>query len=320
MRNMAKDRSKPLSAITFHCKQPSCCGSFKAEPVRVVDAPEQEHHPFEYFANCPICGNECEQVYWERNAMKAWVKATGPKTEEGKAATAANLEGHPTPDEALRTRFNAMKHGLNARTATYFPAKPGGYAFCDGCDVDRAHCKSQPACVKQTEIFMLHHAAFEQRNPKHLMGLYSDLHAGTFAVIRQLLQTIVADGVKVEQVVWDRDGDGNVRVAEYFDEEGKRHIIRENMMANPLLKTLGELLSRTGLTLSDMGMTQKIIEAEEDQLGKLVHDQEEQESIAAYRARTLSLLAGMSEKVQRANQLTNSDPKLIEYQQEGGGK
>jgi hypothetical protein len=258
-------------------------------------------------------------VYWEKNAMKAWAKATGPKTEEGKAASAANLDGHPTPDEALRTRFNAMKHGLNARTATYFPSKPDGYAFCAGCDVDRVHCASQPACVKKTELFMLHHAAFDQRNPKHLMGIYADLQASIFAMVQQIIQTIVADGVKVEQVVWDRDSEGNVRVAEYLDEHGERHIIRENMMAHPLFKPLGEMLSRANLSLADMGMTQKVIEAEEDAMGRLEHDQDEQESVAAYRQRTLSLLAGMAEKVQRANKLTEHDPKLIEYQQDGGG-
>jgi hypothetical protein len=316
---MAKDRSNPLSEITFHCKQPSCCQSFKAEPGRVEDAPEQEYHPFRYFANCPRCSAECEQVYWERNAMKAWVKATGPKTPEGLAATSANLDGHPTPDEALRTRFNAMKHGLSARTATYFPSKPDGYAFCSSCDVDRLHCQSQPACVKKTELFMLHHAAFEQRNPKHLMGVYADLQASVLAIVQQIIQTIVADGVKVDQVVWDRDDDGNVRVAEYFDEEGKRHIIRENMMAHPLFKPLGEMLSRANLSLADMGMTQKVIEAEEDQLGRLEHEHEEQEAVQAFRQRTMDLLAGMAEKVQRANQQTNSDPKLIEYQREVGG-
>jgi hypothetical protein len=316
---MAKDRSKPLSEITFHCKQPSCCRSFKAEPGRVEDAPEREHHPFAYFALCQSCGTECEQVYWELNAMKAWSKATGPKTEEGKEATAANLEGHPTKEEALRTRFNAMKHGLNARTATYFPSKPDGYAFCNGCDVDRVHCAAQPACVKKTELFMLHHAAFEQRNPKHLMGIYADLQASIFAVVQQILQTIVADGVKISEVVWDKDENGEVRVSEYIDEKGQRNILRINVQAHPLFKPLGELLSRTGLTLADMGMTQKVIEAEEDALGRLEHAQEEQEVVSEFRQRTMTLLAGMAEKVQRANQQTNSDPKLIEYQQEGGG-
>lgn len=314
---MAQDRSKPLSEITFHCKQSACCRSFKAEPGRVVEAAGQEYHPFVYFANCPTCGNECEQVQWEKNLFKAWRNATGPRTEEGKAATAANLEGHPTPDEALRTRFNAMKHGLSARTATYFPSKPDGYAFCTNCDVDRVHCASQPACVKKTELFMLHHAAFEQRDPKKLMGIYADLQASIFAMVQQIVQTIVADGVKVEQVVWDRDSEGNVRVAEYFDEKGERHIIRENVIAHPLFKPLGELLSRTGLTLADMGMTQKVIEAEEDQLGRIAHDQEETEAVQAYRDRMTALLAGMADKVQRANQQTATDPKLIEYQQGG---
>lgn len=316
---MAKDRSKPQSEITFLCKQPTCCRQFKAEPGRVVDAPEQEHHPFEYFANCPSCGTECEQVYWERNAMKAWVKATGPRTEEGKAATAANLDGHPTKEEALRTRFNAMKHGLNARTANYFPAKPDGYAFCSGCDVDRTYCKSQPACVKQTEIFMLHHAAFEQRNPKHLMGIYADLQASVFAVIQQILRTIVADGVKIEAPQYYVDKETNrLIIAEYIDEDGQRRIIKD-IEAHPLFRPLGEMMSRTGLTLSDMGMTQKVVEAEEDKLGRLEGDQQERESMMAYRDRQMALLGTIAEKVQRANQLTNSDPKLIEYQRDGGG-
>lgn len=314
---MAKDRTKPLSEITFYCKP--CCQSFKAEPGRVEDAPEQEHHPFVYFAPCPLCGEEREQAHWERNLLKAYANATGPKTEEGKAATAANLEGHPTKEESLRTRFNAMKHGLSARTATYFPSKPDGYSFCNGCDVDRVHCAAQPACVKKTELFMLHHAAFDQRNPKHLMGIYADLQASVFAVVQQILQTIVADGVKVEQVVWDKDQDGNVRVAEYIDEKGERHIIRTSVEAHPLFRPLGELLSRTGLTLADMGMTQKVVEAQEDAMGRLDHDQTEQEEVAAFRKRTMDLLAGMAEKVQRANRQTDSDPKLIEYQQEGGG-
>jgi len=62
-----------------------------------------------------------------------------------------------------------------------------------------------------------------------------------------------------------------------------------------------------------------VIEAEEDELGRLKHDQASQEKVDEFRKRTMDLLAGMAEKVQRANQATNNDPKLIEFQQEGGG-
>ncbi|MCW5627162.1 MAG: hypothetical protein KIT73_20765, partial [Burkholderiales bacterium] len=130
------DPSRPLSEVTFSCRQ--CYGgrTFKASPDRVEDAPEDPVHPWRYFAACPQCGAEVEQAQYERALLKAWLNATGPRTAEGKAATAANLEGHPTAEEALRTRFNAMKHGMSARVATYFPAKPDGYAHCSGCEVD----------------------------------------------------------------------------------------------------------------------------------------------------------------------------------------
>jgi hypothetical protein len=311
---MAIDRSKPLAEITFYCAP--CVQSFKAEPGRVEDVAEQKHHPFAYFAACPKCQAECAQVHWERSLLKAWRNATGPKTEEGLAATAANLEGHPTPDEALRTRFNAMKHGLSARTATYFPAKPDGYAFCKTCDVDRVWCKAQPACAKKTELFMLHHAAFEQRNPRVLGGIYADLQASIFAVVQSILQTIIADGVKITTPEWYTDKEGNCIIAEYVDAEGKRRII-PNIEAHPLFRPLGEMLTRTGLSLSDMGMTTKVVEAEETEMGRLAHDQASQEKSDEFRQRTVDLLAAMAAKMTRAHKQTDADPILVEYQQGG---
>jgi hypothetical protein len=313
---MALDRSKPLSTITFYCAADVL--TFKAEPARVVDAPEQEHHPFSYFVLCPKCGVECEQVHWERNLLKAWRNSTGPKTEEGKAVAAANLEGHPTPEEALRTRFNAMKHGLSAKTATYFPAKPDGYAFCSGCDVDRVWCAAQPACAKKTELFMLHHAAFEQRNPRHLMGIYSDLQASIFAVVQEILRTIIADGVKVQQVIWDRDKDGNVRVAEYIDDSGERHILMESAEAHVLFRPLGELLTRAGLSLADMGMTTKVVEAEEDEMGRLAADGTNKESLLEFQRNNSKSIEALRDLVVAAQTRTKQDPVLIEHLAENG--
>lgn len=313
---MAKDRSQPLAEINFHCGP--CSSAFKGEPRRVEDAPENEHHPWRYFGACPKCGAEREQAGWERNLLKAWANATGPKTEGGRAATTANLEGHPTPEEALRTRFNGMKHGLSARTATYFPAKPDGYAFCASCDVDRVWCSNQPACASKTELFMLHHAAFEQRNPKHLMGIYADLQASIFAVLQQILQDIVATGVKIENPKYTVNGDGQVVVAEYIDESGQRRIIKD-VQAHPLFRPLGELLSKTGLSLADMGMTMKAIDDEETELGQLSHERADQQNMEDYRARQVAALEAVAAMVSRAGDKTKHDPILIEYEQEGGG-
>lgn len=313
---MAQDRSKPLTEINFHCAP--CSSAFKGEPSRVEDAPENEHHPWRYFGACPKCGAEREQAGWEKNLLKAWANATGPKTEEGKAATTANLEGHPTPEEALRTRFNGMKHGMSARTATYFPAKPDGYAFCGACDVDRVWCSNQPACATKTELFMLHHAAFEQRNPKHLMGIYSDLQASIFAVLQQILQTIVSDGVKLVSPKYYTTKDGEVLIVEYLDEQGRRRIIND-VNSHPLFRPLGELLSKTGLSLADMGMTMKAIEDEENELGQLSHERADQQNMEDYRARQVAALEAVAAMVSRAGDQTKRDPILIEYEQEGGG-
>jgi len=73
------------------------------------------------------------------------------------------------------------------------------------------------------------------------------------------------------------------------------------------------------LSLSDMGMTQKVLEAEEDEMGKLTHNKIAQEGVDEFRQRTMTLLSGMADNIQRANKQTNDDPILIEYQQEGGG-
>jgi hypothetical protein len=314
---MAKDRSKPLSEVTFYCKP--CVFSFKAEPGRVEDAPERDYHPWAYFANCPKCGNEREQSSNEQNLLKAWSKSTGPRTPEGKAASAANLEGHPTREEALRTRFNAMKHGMFARTASYFPAKPDGYSFCSNCDVDRIWCGQQPACAKQTEIFLMHHAAFEQRDPKMLTTIHADMQASVFAIIQTIIQTIIADGVKFETVIWDRDENDQVRVAEYVDEHGMRRIIRSDLQAHPLLRQLGELLTRTGLSLTDMGMTMKVIEGEESEFGQLNSNTSSPQDLTEFQQKQIDLLAGLRDKVMRANQQTEKDPILLEYQKDAGG-
>lgn len=315
---MAKsDYSRPLTDVTFRCAP--CRRTFSAAPSQVEEYPERDWHPYRYLAACPDCGEDATAAGWWLALLKGWQTATGPRTEAGKAATAANLVGHPTPEEALRTRFNAMKHGLSAKTATYFPARPGGYAFCSSCSVDWDWCHGQPACTKQTQLFMTHHAAFEQRKPEHLRGIYADLQAALFAVLQQILQTIIADGVKIEAPQYYVDKETNkLIVAEWTDENGQRHVIKD-ISAHPLFKPLGELLSRNNLSLADMGMTQKVIDDEEQEFGRLQSQKQAGEDLTLYAQRQAKALEDLRGLMDRANANRERDPVLIEYSQQNGG-
>jgi hypothetical protein len=211
-----------------------------------------------------------------------------------------------------------MKHGLNARVATYFPAKPDGYAACKTCDVDREWCAEQPACAKQTQNFMLHHAAFEQRNPKHLMGIYADLQAAVLAVVQQVLQTIIADGVKIVSPKYWTDVTGKVIIAEYLDERGERHVINE-INAHPLFRPLGELLTRANLNLHDMGMTAKVIDDEDIEFGRLSVASQATTDLATFAAKNAESMAALRDMVDRAQVAARRDPVLIEHQNQQGG-
>ena len=313
---MRKDWSKELERLNFRCGV--CRHAWEAAPDLVEPDDEAAHHPFRYFGDCPSCGAKHQpQAAWERSLLKAHQMATGPKTPEGRAATTANLAGHPTPEEALRTRFNGMKHGLSARTATYFPAKPDGYAFCSGCDVDRDWCAGQPACVKQTELFMLHHAAFEQRDPRVLGRVHSDIHSALIASLQMCLQAVLADGVVIKTPKVQLDKDGNSTTLEFEDQNGHRYPIME-YMANPVFKPIADLITRLGLSLSDLGMTVKAADDEEDELrGRLAlpaGGAGGAEALDAFSARMAGALEKLGHVVTAARDKAAADPTLLEHQ------
>ena len=316
----SRDWSKELDRVDFRCLV--CRHAWDAKPDLVepdVD-PEAAHHPFRYFAACPICGADNQpQVAWARSLLKAHQLSTGPKTPSGQAASAANLDGHPSPEEALRTRFNAMKHGLNARTATYFPAKPDGYTFCARCDVDRYWCAEQPACVKQTELFMLHSAAFEQKNPKALARIHGDLHAALVASLQMCLQAVLGDGVVLKTPKVHVDKDGNCITLSYTDEHGEPRNVME-YMANPAFKPIADLVSRLGLSLTDLGMTIKAQEDEEAGLrGRLGSDHKPAEMLQDFSNRMAAALERMPALVEASRKAAALDPVLLEHEAQTGG-
>lgn len=315
-----RDLSIPLNVVTFRCDD--CEHNFDAVPARVVDCLELVHHPFEYYGICPTCDTEVPQAAHHRNLLKAWANATGPRTALGKAATAQNLAGHPTPEEALRTRFNAMKHGLTAQVAQYFPARPDKYPACSQCEVDRDFCAAQPACVKQTELFMLHHAAFEQKDPKVLQPIFANMQASITALVQQIIQTIIADGVKLEAPAWAiNNKTGDIVIGEYVDAEGNMRTIME-VKAHPLIKSLQEFLSRNNMALSDLGMTPKMIEKEDEGVSGRFGSADETRTLDMdeYMRQQAESMSKLRELTERARLKKETDPVLLEYRNQNGSE
>ena len=283
---MAKNRSDdPLRKVSFVC--PVCRHKFSAQPARVEDAEDRPWHPWAYVAPCPLCKSESDQAQWEVNLLKAHANATGPKTPEGKAASSSNLDGHPTPEEARLTRFNAMKHGLFARTATYFPAKPGSYPQCEGCEhLEDESCVPQRACLKRAELFMRHQVAFETKDPELLMQLRGDTQAAIQALINDMILAIAQDGgPRLISPEWYYDKEGHFHLAGWTDKAtGEFHQISK-YEAHPLLKHLMDFINKNRMTLEDLEMTPKVQTDQDMVQGYLDKQGEEQESADDYRQR-----------------------------------
>jgi len=303
-----------LDEVRFHCLD--CDYRFVAAPARVDDAPEDEWHPWRYFAECPACGREAQQARNERALLKAWARATGPRTPEGLAAAAKNLEGHPTPEEARRTRFNALKHGLTARTATYWPARPGRYPDCDGCEYF-ADCFGATACQKRVDLYFQHHLAFELGDPKLLNEQNADLQANLRAIINLMILDVIKDGATARAPAWYYDKDGGFHLAQYMDESGNPQTITE-LREHPMLKRIGEWVARIGLSLSDMGMTPKAREDSEEVAGYLAGQKQRQENLLEHQSRQTAALEGLAALIERSRRNAERDPVLIEHQQQGG--
>ena len=200
--------------------------------------------------------------------MASFGKHTGPKTEEGKAAVTSNIDGHPTPEEALRTRFNAMKHGLSARVAMFYPSKPGKYDQCVSCDIAHDVCRANPACVKQTELFMRHRIAVEHGDSTMLSGLNADFQANLRAIADNIILSILNKGVAIETPAWFSDKDGGFHLAQFTNEDGELVQLTE-LNAHPLLKFLLELTSKNSLSLEDLALTPKVNDESESIKGFL---------------------------------------------------
>jgi hypothetical protein len=301
--------------LNFHCR--TCGERFEAEPTRIADVADRAWQPHDYFAECR-CGTEAPQAAWELNLAKAWAHATGPRTEAGKAISAANL-----PEETRRTRFNAMKSGVFAKTATYWPAKPGKYPHCETCEHFNKGCnddnhravghRNPPACLKRTELFMNFQVAFETRDPRMLTERMATIQALAWQMVNDMYLQVIQDGVTLKSPKWYYDKDGNFHLAEYTDDAGEKRLIYE-INSHPLLRMIIEFMNRNGMALPDSGMTFKVQDDQETIRGFLDQKGHQQEDALQYQERQAKALEGLQALIQRSQQRVSRDPVLIEHE------
>lgn len=321
---MGKPRTDPLAEVDFRCS--SCGHKWSGEPEATEEAPDQPWHPWVYRGACPSCGGDGRQDPQQRNLLKAWAHATGPRTEAGKKASAANLAGHPTAEEAQITRFNAIKHGLHARVATYFPARPGHYPHCNGCPYRGNECQDRPepghenprACLRRTELYMQHQIAFEEGNPQLLTAKRAETHWLLQALVDDMILAIVSDGgPRMKEPAWYYDKDGGFHLAGFNDEHGEYHQIHE-YKEHPLLRPLIMYIDKIGMTLSDMGMTPKVQDEQDILEGQLAQQDRERQSTDDFQERQTAALEGLAELVENSRKRAAKDPVVLEHQ-EGDG-
>lgn len=309
------DGDQPLESLSFRC--PLCRTRWEGPPDVIEDAPDLPHHPWRYFSDCPRCSQRrVPQCQSERALMRAWASDNKPgaKTDAGRRQCAINLRGDP--EQPRRARFNALKHGAYARTATYFPSRPGEYPHCTGCPYLEDDCERGPEpCKRRTELFFRHHLAFDTADPEVLRPLNSDLQANVRALIDDMILALISDGVALRTPKVGQDKDGAWSTAYSTDPEtGERRLVIE-VNAHPLLRQLGDMLAKNKLSLGDMGMTPQAREDQDDALGRLANDERHQEAALEYQARQTEALEGLAALIERSREKSARDPILLEHRE-----
>lgn len=306
------DGGQPLNRLTFRCSL--CRRGWEGAPDEVVDAPEQDWHPWRYYADCPNCGTRNAQADYERRLLKMWAVGTpGPTSAEGKARSAENLKAAHAGDHSI-SRFNAMKHGIYAQQRMFFPAKPGIYPHCENCEYLHNGCETGMPCQKRAELFFRHFLAVENNDPRLLNPLNAQLQANIRALTDDMILDIIRRGVTLEAPKTSMDKDGFWHTAQYEDDDGNVHHIKD-VFAHPLLKILGEWLNKNAMSLADMGLTAKAQDEKQEQMGRLAQQESAKENLLEYQARQTAALEGLSVLIERSREKTAADPVLVEYQQ-----
>lgn len=227
-------------------------------------------------ADCPVCDKsslECSHHVY--NLTKAWSKATGPKTPEGKE----------------RVALNGWKNGKYCTVVrTMAPAKFAKMPWCPGCEFrDSCEAKEIKYCPKDMETLATFIAAFKDGNPGGLREQAGFANAQTWKIFMMMIHEILEKGVMVGKPVFDSKGNA------LRDSDNKPIMEYEK---NHLIKEIPSFVASMGFNADAQVMTPKSAEQQESLRGHLANEELQQEAQIEVLKRTHDELAKFRELIE----------------------
>ena len=275
--------------IGFYCarKYFGCGNRFYTQDYTVDDYPDREWLPYIYTANCPLCHRESKQDHLQIARWKAIHDngSAGPKSEEGKERISVGNKGRDESTYRV-SRFNAITHGENCKKATLFPARPGQYDQCEGCEWLENGCGSPEMrfCQKRNEIYLQISAAMQNGDPSKMSDLFVGLQTNLVGIAMDMARSIMVRGVELvtPELYEDRE-DGRKRPVEYLDESGYRRTVMK-VEVNPLIPVFSALMKNNKMDLATFGLTPERKEEEKAFKGNIDDGDENKETLALAQA------------------------------------
>lgn len=275
--------------IGFHCalKYFGCGNRFYTTDYTVEPYAERQWLPFTYAADCPICHREAKQDHLQIARWKAIHDngSAGPKSEEGIERI---KEGNQNRDESSYrvSRFNAITHGENCKKATLYPARPGQYDQCQGCEWLDNGCGSPEMqfCQKRNEIYLQIAAAVQSGDPSKMSDLFVGLQTNLIGIGMDMARSIMVRGVEiVTPVLYEDKEDGRKRPVEYLGEDGYTRTVMK-VEVNPLIPVFSSLMKNNKMDLSTFGLTPERKEEEKIFKGNIDDSEENETNLALAQA------------------------------------
>lgn len=209
-----------------------------------------------------------------------------------------------------------MTHGLTAKVATYYPARPGKYPHCTGCQyLQDKDCEDYGGCLTRTEILLRHLMAYEAGDPRLLQDMNAERQGHIAALADDMILAIIRDGgPRLMSPEWYHDKEGGFHLARYKDPETGEIVQLHRYEQHPMLKPLMDVIAKNGMTLTDHGMTPKVQDDQSILEGHLADEGGDRETALEASNRQADAMEKLVGMIERSRDQIATDPILLEHE------